>query len=374
MTTAIAYTSGKPHIGNTYEIVLADSIARYRRMQGYDVFFQTGTDEHGQKIELKAEEAGVTPKEFVDNVSGQIKNIWDLMNTSYDKFIRTTDDYHVKQVQKIFKRLYDQGDIYKGYYEGMDIGEIWGYEANDLFLSNREVDAYLRQVDLSFFKSGDKWQRGDLKYIDSDGDGKVDPGKGTLADHGDLKIIGNATPKYSFGINLNVGYKGFEISTLLQGVAKRDFPMAASTYLFGGKEWFKEHLDYFSPENPNGYLPRLTTDAQTTNANTGYNTTRYMLNAAYMRMKNLTVSYTFKPQLLKNIGLSNLKVYFTCDNLFTISKLPNQFDPETLNQVNAWAGGSNAAAPGLTSAQNQNGNGKVYPMNRNFVFGLDFTF
>ena len=178
----------------------------------------------------------------------------------------------------------------KGYYEGMDIGEIWGYEANDLFLSNREVDAYLRQVDLSFFKSGDKWQRGDLKYIDSDGDGKVDPGKGTLADHGDLKIIGNATPKYSFGINLNVGYKGFEISTLLQGVAKRDFPMAASTYLFGGKEWFKEHLDYFSPENPNGYLPRLTTDAQTTNANTGYNTTRYMLNAAYMRMKNLTVS------------------------------------------------------------------------------------
>ena len=262
----------------------------------------------------------------------------------------------------------------KGYYEGMDIGEIWGYEANDLFLSNREVDAYLRQVDLSFFKSGDKWQRGDLKYIDSDGDGKVDPGKGTLADHGDLKIIGNATPKYSFGINLNVGYKGFEISTLLQGVAKRDFPMAASTYLFGGKEWFKEHLDYFSPENPNGYLPRLTTDAQTTNANTGYNTTRYMLNAAYMRMKNLTVSYTFKPQLLKNIGLSNLKVYFTCDNLFTISKLPNQFDPETLNQVNAWAGGSNAAAPGLTSAQNQNGNGKVYPMNRNFVFGLDFTF
>lgn len=117
----------------------------------------------------------------------------------------------------------------KGYYEGMDVGEIWGYEANDLFLSNREVDAYLRQVDLSFFKSGDKWQRGDLKYIDSDGDGKVDPGKGTLADHGDLKIIGNATPKYSFGINLNVGYKGFEISTLLQGVAKRDFLMAAST-------------------------------------------------------------------------------------------------------------------------------------------------
>ena len=119
MTTAIAYTSGKPHIGNTYEIVLADSIARYKRQQGYDVFFQTGTDEHGQKIELKAEEAVITPKEFVDNVSGEIKRIWDLMNTSYDKFIRTTDDYHEKQVQKIFKKLYDQGDIYKGSYEGM---------------------------------------------------------------------------------------------------------------------------------------------------------------------------------------------------------------------------------------------------------------
>ena len=119
MTTAIAYTSGKPHIGNTYEIVLADAIARYKRKQGYDVFFQTGTDEHGQKIELKAEEAGVTPKEFVDKVSGEIKEIWDLMNTSYDKFIRTTDPDHEKQVQKIFKKLYDQGDIYKGSYEGM---------------------------------------------------------------------------------------------------------------------------------------------------------------------------------------------------------------------------------------------------------------
>ena len=119
MTTAIAYTPGKPHIGNTYEIVLADSIARFKRQQGYDVFFQTGTDEHGQKIELKAEEAGITPKEYVDNVSTEIKRIWDLMNTSYDKFIRTTDDYHEKQVQKIFKKLYDQGDIYKGHYEGM---------------------------------------------------------------------------------------------------------------------------------------------------------------------------------------------------------------------------------------------------------------
>ena len=119
ITTAIAYTSGKPHIGNTYEIVLADSIARYKREQGYDVRFQTGTDEHGQKIELKAEEAGVTPQEFVDKVAGEIKTIWDLMNTSYDKFIRTTDADHEAQVQKIFKKLYDQGDIYKGHYEGM---------------------------------------------------------------------------------------------------------------------------------------------------------------------------------------------------------------------------------------------------------------
>ena len=119
LTTAIAYTSGKPHIGNTYEAILADSIVRFKRQQGYDVRFQTGTDEHGQKIELKAAEAGITPKEFVDNVSGVIKEIWDLMNTSYDKFIRTTDPDHEKQVQKIFKKLYDQGDIYKGHYEGM---------------------------------------------------------------------------------------------------------------------------------------------------------------------------------------------------------------------------------------------------------------
>lgn len=119
MTTAIAYTSGKPHIGNSYEIVLADSIARFKRLEGYDVFFQTGTDEHGQKIELKAQEKGVTPKEFVDDVAGTIKSLWDLMNTSYDKFIRTTDDYHEKQVQKIFKKLYEKGDIYKGAYEGL---------------------------------------------------------------------------------------------------------------------------------------------------------------------------------------------------------------------------------------------------------------
>ena len=119
ITTAIAYASGKPHIGNTYEIVLADSIARFKRLQGYDVFFQTGTDEHGQKIEEKANAKGITPKEFVDNAAGEIKRIWDLMDTSYDKFIRTTDTYHEEQVQKIFKKLYDKGDIYKGYYEGM---------------------------------------------------------------------------------------------------------------------------------------------------------------------------------------------------------------------------------------------------------------
>ena len=119
MTTAIAYTSGKPHIGNTYEIVLADAIARYKRLEGYDVYLQTGTDEHGQKIQEKAEKAGITPKEYVDNVSGEVKRIWDLMNTSYNNFIRTTDEDHEKQVKKIFKKLYDQGDIYKGAYEGM---------------------------------------------------------------------------------------------------------------------------------------------------------------------------------------------------------------------------------------------------------------
>ncbi|MDE6964424.1 MAG: methionine--tRNA ligase, partial [Lachnospiraceae bacterium] len=119
ITTAIAYTSGKPHIGNSYEIVLADSIARFKRKDGYEVYFQTGTDEHGQKIELKAQDAGITPKEFVDGVAGTIKGLWDLMNTSYDHFIRTTDDYHEKQVQKIFKKLYEQGDIYKGAYEGL---------------------------------------------------------------------------------------------------------------------------------------------------------------------------------------------------------------------------------------------------------------
>ena len=263
----------------------------------------------------------------------------------------------------------------KGYYEGMDLGEIWGYQADDLFMSNREVDEYLKKVDLSFFKSSDRWQRGDVKYIDSDGNGKVDPGKGTLADHGDLKKIGNATPKYSFGINLNAGYKGFEVSALFQGVAKRQFAMAGAQYLYGANCYFKEHLDYFSAQNPGGYLPRLV-DSSTKDyeANAGYNTTRYLLNAAYMRLKNLTVSYNFKPQLVKNMGLSGLKVYFTCDNLFTVTKLPKQFDPETINQVNWIVGGSNAAAPGLTSPLTQNGNGRVYPMNRNFVFGIDVTF
>ena len=121
ITTAIAYTSAKPHIGNTYEIVLADLVARMKRKQGYDVFFQTGTDEHGEKIELKAKDAGISPQKYVDGVAGEIKRIWDLMNTSYDKFIRTTDIDHVEQVQKIFKKLYDQGDIYKGEYNGLCI-------------------------------------------------------------------------------------------------------------------------------------------------------------------------------------------------------------------------------------------------------------
>lgn len=271
-------------------------------------------------------------------------------------------------------------DRNKGYYEGMDVGEIWGYVANDLFRTNTEIDNYVNSKDLSFFKADSQWKVGDLKYLDTNRDGKVDPGSGTLNDHGDLVIIGNATPRYSFGINLNVGYKGFEVSTLLQGVAKRDFPLAGSTHLFGysgridASNYFKDHLDYFSPSNPNGYLPRLTSNTLDQEVNTAYNTTRYLVNAAYMRMKNLTVSYTFGKKILKHLGLENLKLYFTADNLFTVSKLPSMFDPETLNQVNTWAGGSNATAPGLTSAANENGNGKVYPLNRNFVFGIDITF
>lgn len=266
-------------------------------------------------------------------------------------------------------------DRNKGYYEGMDIGEIWGFVADDLFKYNNEIDEYLRGKDLSFFKNDNLWQVGDLKYLDTNRDGKVNPGEGTLGNHGDLKIIGNATPKYSFGVNFNLGYKGFSVSGLLQGVGKRDFALAGSTYLFGGRNFLKEHLDHFSPQNPEGYLPRLT-DPKTLdyNANAGYNTTRYLLNAAYMRLKNLTLSYSFDKKFLQKVNLSNLRVYFTCDNLFTVSSLPRSFDPETLNQVNTWAGGSNATAPGLTSAANENGNGKVYPMNRNFVFGFDFTF
>lgn len=265
----------------------------------------------------------------------------------------------------------------RGYYEGMNLGEIWGYRADDLFLTNREIDDYLRKVDLSALKPHDMWRQGDLKYLDTNGDNRVDAGKGTLSDHGDLEVIGNTTPKYSFGINLNIGYKGFEISTLLQGVAKRDFPIAGSNYMFGGSSYsFKEHLDYFSAENPNGYLPRLTgwKSDKDFEVNTGYNTTRYLLNAAYMRMKNLTVSYNFSPRVLKQMGIGRLKMYVTCDNLFTVTSLPKQFDPETLNQVNGMAGGSNLQAPGLTSPMSSNGNGMVYPMNRNFVFGLDFTF
>ena len=152
ITTAIAYTSGKPHIGNTYEAVLADAIARYKRQQGYDVFFQTGTDEHGQKIELKAEEVGVTPKEFVDNVSGQIKSIWDLMNTSYDKFIRTTDEDHEKQVQKIFKKMYAKGDIYKGEYEGMYCTPCESFFTESQLVDGKCPDCVPAKEEAYFFK------------------------------------------------------------------------------------------------------------------------------------------------------------------------------------------------------------------------------
>ena len=140
ITTAIAYTSGKPHIGNTYEAVLADAIARYKRADGYDVWFQTGSDEHGQKIEQRAIEEGMSPKEFVDKTSAEIRRIWDLMGTSYDRFIRTTDEDHVVQIQKIFRRLYQQGDIYKGHYDGLYCTECESFgEGGGLFLPDEQV-------------------------------------------------------------------------------------------------------------------------------------------------------------------------------------------------------------------------------------------
>ena len=168
ITTAIAYASGKPHIGNTYEIVLADAIARFRREEGLEVFFQTGTDEHGQKIENKAKEAGITPKEYVDNAAGQIRKIWDLMNTSYDKFIRTTDEDHKKQVQKIFKKFYDQGDIYKGYYEGMYCTACESFFTDSQLVDGKcpdcGGDVYPAKEEAYFFKTS-KYADRLIKYI-----------------------------------------------------------------------------------------------------------------------------------------------------------------------------------------------------------------
>ena len=233
-------------------------------------------------------------------------------------------------------------------------------------------------VDLSFFKARDLWKAGDLMYEDVDGDGAVNPGKGTVEDHGDLVVIGNATPRFSFGINLSAGYKGLEVTALLQGVGKRDFPMAGSTYLFGGRNYFKDHLDRFSPENPSGWLPRLTDGTGSGDldwkVNTGYNTSRYLLNGAYMRLKNLMVSYSFGGKVLGKLRLRDLKVYVSCDNLLTLDALPGAFDPETMNIVSTWAGGSLSAAPGLTSALSQNGNGKVYPLSRTMVMGVEIKF
>ncbi|MFR9500313.1 MAG: TonB-dependent receptor [Rikenellaceae bacterium] len=262
-----------------------------------------------------------------------------------------------------------------GYYKGMDIGEIWGYVANDLYQSNAEINAHLANVDMSYFASNNSYLPGDLKYLDTNNDGKINPGSGTLSDHGDLTIIGNTTPRYSYGINLNVGYKGFAVSALLQGVAKRDFPLAGSTYLFGGKNYFESHLDYWTPENSDAYLPRLVEYGSTDYyKNTSYNTTRYMVDGSYMRLKNLMVSYTFDNSRLSSVGLGSLRVYITSENLFTIDNLPSQFDPETINIVNTWAGGSSASAPGLTSPVYENGNGKVYPLNKNFILGVDLSF
>lgn len=277
----------------------------------------------------------------------------------------------------IIRNLHQTGavDANHGYYVGMDVGEIWGYQADYLFQSNAEINQYVKDVDLSYFGTDDSWQCGDLKYLDTNGDGKVDPGDGTLDNRGDLKIIGNATPRYSFGVNLNAAYKGFEITALLQGVAKRDFIATGSTYLFGGGNYFTNHLDYWSTTNTDAYLPRLTTFKSVEDQrNTGYNTSRYLLNAAYMRLKNLMVAYSFNDKVLAKTSLSRLRLYVSCDNLFTIDGLPDVFDPETINQINWMAGGSSASAPGLTSALTQNGNGMVYPLNRKYVLGLDISF
>ncbi|MBR2608584.1 MAG: TonB-dependent receptor, partial [Bacteroidales bacterium] len=264
----------------------------------------------------------------------------------------------------------------KGYYAGMDVGEIWGYKADRLFESDEEAALY--PVDLSFFKAGNLWKAGDVRYEDVDGDGAVNPGQGTLEDHGDLVVIGNATPRFSFGINLSAGYKGLEVAALVQGVGKRDFPMAGSTYLFGGRNYFKDHLDRFSPENPSGWLPRLTDGTGSGDldwkVNTGYNTSRYLLNGAYVRLKNLMVSYSFSGNVLGKLRLRDLKIYVSCDNLLTLDALPSAFDPETMNIVSTWAGGSLSAAPGLTSALSQNGNGKVYPLSRTMVMGVEIKF
>ena len=169
ISTAIAYTSGKPHIGNTYEIVLADAIARYKRQKGFDVYFQTGTDEHGEKIELKAKERGISPKEFVDEVSTEIKRIWDIMNTSYDKFVRTTDPHHEKIVQKIFDKMYDKGDIYKGEYSGLYCTPCESFWTESQLVDGkcpdcgREVEE--KKEEAYFFKLS-KYQDRLVKYIE----------------------------------------------------------------------------------------------------------------------------------------------------------------------------------------------------------------
>ena len=169
ISTAIAYTSGKPHIGNTYEIVLADAIARYKRQKGFDVYFQTGTDEHGEKIELKAKERGISPKEFVDEVSTEIKRIWDIMNTSYDKFVRTTDPHHEKIVQKIFDKMYDKGDIYKGEYSGLYCTPCESFWTESQLVDGkcpdcgREVEK--KKEEAYFFKLS-KYQDRLVKYIE----------------------------------------------------------------------------------------------------------------------------------------------------------------------------------------------------------------
>ena len=243
-----------------------------------------------------------------------------------------------------------------GYYNGKKLNEIWGYTTHGIAQSNEEMSSWLEKNKPNW---GSNWQAGDIMYTDLNGDGIVNAGASTLKDHGDLKRIGNSTPRYRFGLNLNAEWKGIDFSIFFQGVMKRDWwPGQGQVYFWGanGYMWqsccFSEHLDYWSEDNKDAYYPRpyLTGGIQK-NQQTQ---TKYMQNAAYMRCKNIQVGYTLPQQLTTKAGMSRVRVYFSCDNAFTLTSLSKIFDPEALE--GAW------------------GNGKLYPLQRTWALGLNVTF